>query len=297
MPARAARRRWSRAAWRRLTLVLLWLGHGTWVLLGPNAGRAWTRTADTLALPAQGAARQWEGWRSRRRDDSRTLQDLQAENARLAGDLAALRLREAQEAPRLTEAEEALRVLGLRKLMPLELSAARVVFSTRPAAFGGLILDQGRDRGLVEDQGVLAPEGVVGRIWSVGPTQAKVLPVDAPNASVAVMLIRSRATGVLQGLGASRAHIRYVSNQEVVQPGEAVLTSGLDRVFPRGLLVGHVVRVERGELELELTVQLAAPLDRVSTVLLLPSQPPLEVQQPFVQPEQPKPASRKKGTP
>ena len=204
MPARAARRRWSRAAWRRLALVLLWLGHGAWVLVGPDAGRSWTRTADTLALPAQGAARQWEGWRARRRDDGRSLQDLQVENTRLASDLAALRLRDAQEAPRLAEAEEAVRVLGLRKLMPLQLSAARVVFSTRPAAFGGLILDQGRDHGLVEDQGVLAPEGIVGRIWSVGPTQAKVLPADAPNASVAVMLIRStpvalRSTSVAFG--------------------------------------------------------------------------------------------------
>ena len=92
----------------------------------------------------------------------------------------------------------------------------------------------------------------------------------------------------------SQAQIRYVSNQEVVQAGEAVLTSGLDRVFPRGLLVGYVSSVAKGDLELRVTVNLSAPLDRLSLVLILPTQPPLEVQPPFVAPDE-KP-QRKRGT-
>jgi rod shape-determining protein MreC len=187
------------------------------------------------------------------------------------------------------------RLLGLKEQIPLELKAARVIFSTRPATFGGLILDRGQDLGLVPDQGVLVPEGIVGRLWSVSGRQSKVLPADAPNASVAVMLIRSRATGVLQGLGSERALVRYLSNQEVVQVGEAVLTSGLDRVFPRGLLVGYVAEVTQGDLELRVVVNLSAPLDRVNSVLLLPPQPPLEVQPPFLAPEL-KP-QRKRGMP
>jgi rod shape-determining protein MreC len=210
--------------------------------------------------------------------------------------VAGLELAAAQEAPRVSEADEAVRLLGLRKQIPLALEGARVIFSTRPEAFGGLILDEGRDHGLVPDQGVIVPEGVVGRLWSVGPTQSKVLPADAPNASLAVMLARSRATGVLQGLGSGRAAIRYLSNQEVVQVGEAVYTSGLDHVFPRGLLVGYVGEVAKGDLELHVTVQLAAPLDRVRLVLILPPQPPLEVQEPFIPPAQPA-AVRKRGAP
>lgn len=265
------------------------------MLLGPNPGRHWTRTADVLARPSQGLAARWNGWRTARRDATRSLADTRGENIRLATELAQLRTLAAQEAPRLAEANEAVRLLGLKKQIPLELRSARVIFSTRPATFGGLILDRGQDLGLVPDQGVLVPEGIVGRLWSVSPSQAKVLPADAPNASVAVMLMRSRATGVLQGLGSGRALIRYVSNQEVVQAGEAVLTSGLDRVFPRGLLVGYVAEVIPGDLELRVTVNLSAPLDRLRVVLLLPPQPPLEVQPPFLAPG-PKP-QRKRGTP
>jgi rod shape-determining protein MreC len=275
--------------------VLLWLGHGGWVLLGPNPGRHWASLAGSLSRPSQSLASHWESWRSARREAKRNLAETRAENARLSAELALLKTQAAQEAPRLAEAEEAVRLLGLKKQVPLSLATARVIFSTRPAAFGGLILDRGADLGLVPDLGVLVPEGIVGRLWSVGPTQSKVLPADAPNASVAVMLIRSRATGVLQGLGSGRALIRYLSNQEVVQVGEAVLTSGLDRVFPRGLLVGYVAEVTQGDLELRVVVHLSAPLDRSGLVLLLPFQPPLEAQLPFVAPEQK--AQRKRGTP
>ncbi len=295
MALRAARWGWSRAAWQRLALVLLWLGHGAWVLLGPNPARHWASLLDVLSRPAQSVAARWEGWRAARRDSGRSLAELRAENARLGAELDQVRTQQAQQAPRLAEADEAVRLLGLKQQIPLELKSARVVFATRPATFGGLILDRGLDLGLQPDQGVLVPEGVVGRLWSVGPTQSKVLPADAPNASVAVMLMRSRATGVLQGLGSGRALIRYVSNQEVVQVGEAVLTSGLDRVFPRGLLVGYVAEVAKGDLELRVIVNLSAPLDRVNLALVLPPQPPLEVQPPFVAPE-PK-AQKKRGAP
>ena len=296
MAARAARWGWSRAAWQRLALTLLWLGHGTWVLLGPNPARHWSAFLDGLSRPSQAFAARWEDWRAARRDSGRSLAELRTETARLGAELAQFRTQQAQQAPRLAEAEEAVRLLGLKQQIPLELKAARVLFATRPATFGGLILDRGRDLGLETDQGVLVPEGIVGRLWSVGDTQSKVLPADAPNASVAVMLMRSRATGVLQGLGSGRALIRYVSNQEVVQAGEAVLTSGLDRVFPRGLLVGYVAEVAKGDLELRVIVNLSAPLDRVNAVLVLPPQPPLEVQPPFVAPE-PKAPQRKRGTP
>lgn len=285
MAVRASRRRWSRAGWQRFVVLLLWLGHGSWALLGPHPQRHWARLADAVSRPSQGLAARWEAWRAARREATRSYTATRAENARLQEELSGLKTQLEREAPRLAEADEAVRLLGLRQQIPLDLRAARVIFSTRPAVFGGLILDRGRDFGLVPDQGVLVPEGIVGRLWSVGPTQAKILPADAPNASVAIMFMRSRATGVLQGLGSGQAQVRYVSNQEVVQVGEAVLTSGLDRVFPRGLLVGYVAKVSQGELELRVVVNLSAPLDRLSHVLLLPANPPMEVQPPFVPPD------------
>jgi rod shape-determining protein MreC len=269
---------WNPLGRRRYALIALWMSHGLWVFYGHGPGTAWTRLGDAMSAPLARVAGGWSSWRQHRAERASNLDAANAELERLRAEVAGLRIEAEKEAPRLSEAEDQARLLGLKRLVPLETRAARVLFTPVGAAFGGPVLDAGQDAGLRPDQGVLAPEGVVGRLWSVGPTQSKVLAADAPNASIGVMLARSRATGVLQGLGNGRAEIRYLNSQEVVQVNEAVYTSGLDRVFPRGLLVGYVTEVRPGELELGVKVQLAAPLRRLESVLILPLQPPLEVQ-------------------
>ncbi|HEU4952898.1 MAG TPA: rod shape-determining protein MreC [Holophagaceae bacterium] len=282
MARRASPWGWSPAGRRRWALILLWLGHGVWVLSGPDAGGAWRNAASTAERPVEALAAAWRGWRLRRAERATDLAAAQTELAALRQQVQALETAQLDAAPKLAEGAAAVQLLGLKQRLPLSTRAARVLLTPVGAPFGGLILDAGRDAGLTEDQGVLAPEGVVGRIWSVGATQSEVLPADAPNASIAVMLARSRATGVLQGLGSNQAAIRYLNNQEVVQAGEAVYTSGLDQVFPRGLLVGYVTEVKPGDLELQVKVALAAPLRRLPLALILPAQPPLEVQPPLV---------------
>lgn len=276
--------------WRVLLVALLWLGHGVWVVRGREPARWVGRRTLTVVHPLLGLSGRWEAWRERRKAATRSLQEARGEVQRLQAELDRVRVQQAQDAPRLSEAQEATRLLGLRQQLPLEMRSARVLANLRRAPYGGLVLDEGAQDGLSRDQGVMAPEGVVGRIWQVGQHQATVLPLDAYNASTSVMLARSRATGVLQGTGPGRAEIRYISSQEVVQAGEAVFTSGMDGVFPRGLLVGTVSRVLPRDIELGVEVALAAPLDRIQLVLILPPSPPLELPLPAPPPAAAKPA-------
>ncbi|HQL47654.1 MAG TPA: rod shape-determining protein MreC [Holophaga sp.] len=279
------RRWWSPAARRRWAIALLFAGHLVWVAVGSVPRDRWERWTASLSAPGRSLSGWFEGWQARRNQRVRDLGRARAEVDHLRREVEALRLEAQRQAPRRVEAEEAVRLLGLQRQVPLETTGARVVADLRRASFGGLILDRGSEAGFVADQGVICPEGVVGRLWAVAPGQASVLPVDAHNASVGVMLARSRATGVLQGTGPGRAAVRYVGPQEVVQVGEPVLTSGLDRVFPRGLLVGHVTAVRPRERELALEVALAAPLDKIHLVLLLPPKPPIQVEPPPPPPE------------
>jgi rod shape-determining protein MreC len=271
---------WTREGRQRYAILGLFLLHFTWIALGRASSGRWQAAVDLLQRPGLKVAALWESWQGAREVRSQNLSRALAELGQARQQVEALRLQLHQEAQRASEAEEAGRLLGLRKLLPLEFKAARVIANLRKAPFGGLILDQGADAGLVPDQGVLCPEGVVGRIWAVGSRQASVLPLDAYNASTAVMLSRSRATGILQGVGPGRAEIRYIGSQEVVQVGESVFTSGLDRVFPPGLLVGYVSAIHPLEVEMRVEVNLAAPLDRVGLVLLLPPSPQLELPPP-----------------
>lgn len=268
----------TRAGLERIAVALLVAVHLVWVAWGRGPGFVVRRTLALFTGPSERLAQRWEAWRAAREQKVRSLDEAQSEVQRLRQELAEARVREAQSAPKVAEAEAAVELLGLQRQLPLDLKAARILANIRNAPFGGLLLDRGRDLGLQEDQGVIAPEGVVGRLWQVAATQSTVLPLDAYNASTSVMLGRSRATGVLQGTGPGRAEIRYISSQEVVQAGEPVFTSGLDRVFPRGLLVGYVSSVRPKDIELRIEVALSAPLDRLHLVLVLPPSPPLELQ-------------------
>jgi rod shape-determining protein MreC len=276
------RRRWrlSAAGWRQLALVALVLAHLIWVLKGRQGPTWWPRFLSTVSRPVCALSGHWEAWRTARSQRIRNLQHAEGEIQRLRADLDQARNFVQTQAPRLAESDEAVKLLGLKRILPLDVKAARVLVNVRKAPFGGMVVDQGWDAGLVPDQGVICPEGVVGRIWNVSEHQASLLPLDAYNSSTAVMLAHSRATGILQGVGPGRAEVRYVGNQEAVQVGEPVFTSGLDRVYPRGLLVGWVTEYQRQDVELRLIVGLAAPLDRVHLVLILPPRPEIELKPP-----------------
>lgn len=271
---------WNSSGRRRWAIAFLLAGHGFWVFMGHGGSDRWQGLLGTLSRPAQVISARWLAWRQARAETARDLARAQTELRDLRIQAVNLQLTAARNASKVQEAEEAIRLLGLKQQLPLELKAARILANVRKAPFGGMILDQGGDLGLVQDQGVISPEGVVGRIWSVAPHQASVLPLDAHNSSTAVMLGRSLATGVLQGVGPGRAEIRYIGSQELVQVNESVFTSGLDGVFPRGLLVGYVSAVQVEDVELRVEVTLAARLDRLHLVLLVPPNPGLELQPP-----------------
>lgn len=276
----ASRAGWRSAGWQAWILALLWLGHGLWVMSGRWPGMGLVKVLDFVSGPVLRVSAKWETRREASNQRIQNLATAEDEIAQLKSRVGMFEIQEIREGPRHAEAEEAIRLLGLKKQLPLETKAARVIANIRTAPFGGMVIDQGSDLGLQPDQGVIAPEGVVGRIWSVGQRQASLLPLDAYNASTGVMLARSRATGVLQGTGPGKAEIRYINSQESVQVGEAVYTSGLDRVFPRGLLVGFVSQVRPRDTELKVEVVLSAPLDRLHLLLVLPPKPPIEVSLP-----------------
>ena len=271
---------WNPTGRRRWAIAFLLVGHAAWVFLGRGDSERWPKVLGALSAPSQVLSAQWIAWRHARAERTGTLEHAETELRHLRIQVVNLQLAGAREAAKVQEAEEAIGLLGLKQQLPLEWKTARIVANVRKAPFGGMIIDQGEDLGLVRDQGVICPEGVVGRIWSVAKHQSSVLPLDAHNASTSVLLGRSRATGVLQGVGPGRAEIRYIGSQELVQVDEVVFTSGLDGVFPRGLLVGYVTTVQAGDVELRVEVRLAAQLDRLHLALILPPRPDRELQPP-----------------
>ncbi|KAB2836475.1 rod shape-determining protein MreC, partial [bacterium] len=171
----------------------------------------------------------------------------------LEAELAALR----EEALRLREENRGLKaeagIFAENGLNESEGRPARVIGYDPIPAFRSITIDRGSDHGVAPDQVVVAGGGVVGRVMRAGGRSSQVLLVTDLNSAVDVVDARTRARGLLVGkrkdMGLKRerwmTQAEYVSASEEIVPGDLLLTSGLDGVFPKGLPVGVVGAVKK----------------------------------------------------
>jgi rod shape-determining protein MreC len=146
------------------------------------------------------------------------------------------------------ENERLRRLLGFAEAQRgLRLVGARVVgVRLDPKGLQLVTVDRGADAGLERMMPVVVAQGVVGRVHTVGPDSADVLLVSDRNSSVAALVERSRARANVRGTGdPDRCRLDYALRSDDLVDGDLLVTSGTDRVFPRGLPVGKVSRLEK----------------------------------------------------
>lgn len=138
--------------------------------------------------------------------------------------------------------------LNLRKSVAMETITARVIAGDPTPGFPAVTIDKGSADGVRANMAVIAPRGVVGRIYGrLEDHAAQVQLIVGRNAGAAAYLERTGAGGVIVGGNDDPPlEMEDVSNLVDVQPGDLVLTSGLDGIFPRGFVIGRVERAERG---------------------------------------------------
>jgi len=90
------------------------------------------------------------------------------------------------------------------------------------------------------------------------------------NAAVGAVVERSRSQGVALGLGTSLLKLDFVSDTSDVKTGDSIVTSGIDGIYPRGFLIGKVVKVDRaGGAYRGIDVQPAVDFSRLEDVLVV----------------------------
>lgn len=188
-------------------------------------------------------------------------------SARLAADEARIRELSAQGA----ENARLRALLDFKTSAGYSTVAAEVIGSSPGENSNTILIDKGADAGLMADFPVVTPEGVAGKVVAVYPHSAQVLLITDPAAGAGVLLEQSRVQGVLKGAGRGQCRLDYVMNDNAVSPGEKVLTSGLDRVFPKGLPIGTVVKADDGNIYKNIIVQPSAALNRLEDVLVVVS--------------------------
>lgn len=167
----------------------------------------------------------------------------------------------------ISESKRLKRILNYQEETPYELVSARVVGWTPSLFSSALLIDKGINQGFEKDTPVVAwQEGgnpqdpgvapmkserlngmaVVGRISESGPDMSKVLLITDSNSELAAMVQRSREKGVIAGTGERSLLLKYLSPTADLEIGDLIITSGMGRIFPAGLVIGSVEEVLRG---------------------------------------------------
>jgi rod shape-determining protein MreC len=138
------------------------------------------------------------------------------------------------------------RLLSLNDNIPFKTVGARVI-ARNPSFLSNVIyVDRGSVDGVRIDVPVLSGEGIIGRTVLVSRNQSQIQLISNPDASIGVMMESSRTPGVLKGSGDFLLDLNYIGNTEPIKIDDVVLTSGLDGIFPKGLIIGRIVESHKG---------------------------------------------------
>lgn len=162
-------------------------------------------------------------------------------------------------------------LLSLQEQISAPQVAAQVVGVDPTNYFRTVIIDKGSSDGVETQMPVINAQGVVGRvIWS-SAGYAKVLLLVDHNAAMDVLVQRSRARGIVEGAGSDTLRLKYVLHAEDVSPGDRLVATGADGVFPKGMLVGLVRAVKQGGKGVfqHIEVEPAVNFDRLEEVVVI----------------------------
>lgn len=196
------------------------------------------------------------GVRQQNRDLQQQIQKMQIEEVRLRQD--------AEQAHRLQT------LLSFKEQFVDKTVAAQVIGTSGSEQSRLISIDKGKDDGIETEMAVITPNGIVGKVLRViNGSTSQVLLINDQNSGVGTILEQSRLQGVLKGKPSGELVLDKIMSEEDVQPGEHVLTSGGDQIFPKGLPIGTVARVIRGTEFLQVVVQPSAALNHLEEVLVI----------------------------
>lgn len=162
----------------------------------------------------------------------------------------------------LTKENERLNLLlDFKNKSKMELIAARIMSKDLVSDHNTIQINKGTHDGIKTGQAVITVGGVVGYIFKPGTFTSQVLLVTDRYSVVDGVIARSRARGIVEGKSASSCILRYVEKSEDVQPGDLVVTSGLDNIFPKGFPIAVVDSVENKTYSVSLKVELKPVVD------------------------------------
>jgi rod shape-determining protein MreC len=200
------------------------------------------------------------------------LRRVRQQNKDLQAEIDQLRLEQAEMIEDVRQGQRLEALNGFEQKYLYKTITAEVIGGSGSDLSRVFYLDKGKNEGVGRDMAVITPEGIVGKVREVYPHSAQVLAINDQSSGAGVILEQTRIRGILRGNAEGQPAIVNILADQRIKPGEKVLTAGGDQIFPRGLPVGVVDKVEKDPDRdgfIQVVVKPAARLNGLDEVLLI----------------------------
>lgn len=136
-------------------------------------------------------------------------------------------------------------ILSFKQKSPFRLTASRVIGQSPDSWSSSIVIDKGRFNGIRRDMTVITYLGLVGRIVDAQEFTSKVILISDPNIGISALSQRSRQEGLVSGTLGENLIMRYLPLEPDIKINDIIITSGLNVVYPKGLLIGMVTALGR----------------------------------------------------
>jgi rod shape-determining protein MreC len=197
------------------------------------------------------------------------LRHARQQNAELQQEITRLREEQAAFAEDAAQGRRLEAILGFQQKYITKTVAAQVIGTSGTDRSHVLYIDKGAADGLRPNQAVITPYGVVGKLRDVFAHNSQLLLINDSSSGAGVLLESTRIRGIVRGTSSGEVEINNLTPDSRIKPGEEVVTSGGDQVFPRGLPVGSIVPDPQHQPYTAITIKPAADLNRLEEVLVI----------------------------
>ncbi|HEV8491775.1 MAG TPA: rod shape-determining protein MreC [Candidatus Angelobacter sp.] len=200
------------------------------------------------------------------------LRDVRKQNRELQDEVDRLRMEQVRLKQDADQARRLQALLDFKEKFIARTVAAQVIATSGTEQSRLITIDKGSNDHIKVDFPVITPDGIVGKVKEVFPASSQVLLINDHDSGAGVILESSRLQGIVKGTSLGELQINDVMSDEKVEPGEHVVTSGGDRIYPKGYAVGTVISStpdRDNDPFLAIKIKPAANLSRLEEVLVI----------------------------
>ncbi|MBZ5505221.1 MAG: rod shape-determining protein MreC [Acidobacteriia bacterium] len=200
------------------------------------------------------------------------LRGVRRKNRELQDEVARLQMEQVRLKQDADQARRLQALLDFKEKFISKTVAAQVIGTSGTEQSRVIIIDKGAHDGIKQDMAVITPDGIVGKVKDVFPLSSQVLLINDHDSGAGVILEHSRLQGIIRGTSLGELQITDIMSDEQIEAGDHVITSGGDRIYPKGFSVGTVVSAtpdRDNDPFLAIKIKPSADLRRLEEVLVV----------------------------